>query len=97
MIGLWFAAHGEALRFFVLFTGALIESFVVNDVCDEYFFGKTESSDAAQVCLRPCSPCIPFRLRRTFRNLTDSSLSAPQYEELIGGSRYRCVAASNRR
>ena len=62
MIGLWFVAHGEALRFFVLFTGALIESFVVNDVCDEHFFGKTESSDATQVRSSHFLSCTPQQL-----------------------------------
>lgn len=37
MIGLWFGAHGEALRYFVLGTGTLMLFFVVWDVTDERF------------------------------------------------------------
>lgn len=77
MIGLWSAAHGEALRYFVLFTGALIESFVLNDVCDEYFYGKTESSDAAQVDLffaqsRSVDSRADLTLRRFCRSTKNS-------------------------
>ncbi|KAK5996993.1 hypothetical protein PT974_02342 [Cladobotryum mycophilum] len=47
LIGCWFIAHAEALRFVVLFIGVMSSLYSVWDICDDLILRKVNSSDAS--------------------------------------------------
>ncbi|TXT09780.1 uncharacterized protein COLE_03714 [Cutaneotrichosporon oleaginosum] len=49
LIGLWFGAHGSALRFLVLFFGAMHLFYTLWDYLEDAVFGKTHPSDCQEL------------------------------------------------
>ncbi|KOS22931.1 hypothetical protein ESCO_003631 [Escovopsis weberi] len=47
LVGCWFIAHAEALRFVVLFIGVMSSLYSVWDICDDLILRKVNSSDAS--------------------------------------------------
>ncbi|KAF2096117.1 hypothetical protein NA57DRAFT_67699 [Rhizodiscina lignyota] len=47
LIGCWFIAHAEPLRFVVLFIGVMSALYSVWDICDDLILRKVNSSDAS--------------------------------------------------
>ncbi|KAK3373606.1 peptidase M50B-like-domain-containing protein [Lasiosphaeria ovina] len=47
LIGCWFIAHAEALRYVVLFIGVMSSLYSVWDICDDLILRKVNSSDAS--------------------------------------------------
>ncbi|KAK0615918.1 peptidase M50B-like-domain-containing protein [Bombardia bombarda] len=47
MVGCWFIAHAEALRYVVLFIGVMSSLYSVWDICDDLILRKVNSSDAS--------------------------------------------------
>ncbi|KAF4614324.1 hypothetical protein G7Y89_g15412 [Cudoniella acicularis] len=47
LIGCWFIAHAEALRFVVLFIGVMSALYSVWDICDDLILRKVNESDAS--------------------------------------------------
>lgn len=47
MVGFWFIAHAEPLRFLVLFIGVMSALYSVWDICDDLILRKVNSSDAS--------------------------------------------------
>ncbi|KAK4110609.1 hypothetical protein N656DRAFT_713164 [Canariomyces notabilis] len=47
LVGCWFIAHAEALRFVVLFIGVMSSLYSVWDICDDLILRKINSSDAS--------------------------------------------------
>ncbi|KAK4893745.1 hypothetical protein LTR27_007992 [Elasticomyces elasticus] len=52
LVGFWFIAHAEPLRFLVLFIGVMSSLYSVWDICDDLIFRKVNSSDASQFAKR---------------------------------------------
>ncbi|KAF2772757.1 hypothetical protein EJ03DRAFT_366928 [Teratosphaeria nubilosa] len=52
LIGFWFIAHAEPLRWFVLFIGVMSSLYSVWDICDDLILRKVNSSDASQFAKR---------------------------------------------
>lgn len=48
LVGCWFIAHAEALRFVVLFVGVMSSLYSVWDIFDDLIWRKVNSSDASQ-------------------------------------------------
>jgi len=51
IIGFWFIDHAQALRWLCLFIGVMNILYVIWDVTDDRFFGKTNDSDATQFAI----------------------------------------------
>ncbi|KAL0476223.1 peptidase M50B-like domain-containing protein [Neurospora intermedia] len=47
LVGCWFIAHAEALRYVVLFIGVMSSLYSVWDICDDLILRKVNSSDAS--------------------------------------------------
>ncbi|KAH6662151.1 peptidase M50B-like-domain-containing protein [Halenospora varia] len=47
LVGCWFIAHAEALRFVVLFIGVMSALYSVWDICDDLILRKVNESDAS--------------------------------------------------
>ncbi|KAJ5183957.1 hypothetical protein N7492_001573 [Penicillium capsulatum] len=47
LVACWFIAHGEALRWVVLFIGVMSSLYSVWDICDDLILRKVNSSDAS--------------------------------------------------
>ncbi|KAL9097458.1 MAG: hypothetical protein Q9165_000354 [Trypethelium subeluteriae] len=47
LVGCWFIAHAEALRFVVLFIGVMSSLYSAWDICDDLILRKVNSSDAS--------------------------------------------------
>ncbi|KAK3684996.1 peptidase M50B-like-domain-containing protein [Podospora appendiculata] len=47
IIGCWFIAHAEALRYIILFIGVMCSLYSVWDICDDLILRKVNSSDAS--------------------------------------------------
>lgn len=47
LVGCWFIAHAEALRFVILFIGVMSSLYSVWDICDDLILRKVNSSDAS--------------------------------------------------
>ncbi|KAK4219193.1 peptidase M50B-like-domain-containing protein [Rhypophila decipiens] len=47
LVGCWFIAHAEALRFVILFIGIMSSLYSVWDICDDLILRKVNSSDAS--------------------------------------------------
>ncbi|CCC10762.1 hypothetical protein SMACR_04401 [Sordaria macrospora] len=47
LVGCWFIAHAEALRYVVLFIGVMSSTYSVWDICDDLILRKVNSSDAS--------------------------------------------------
>ncbi|QKX57097.1 uncharacterized protein TRUGW13939_04205 [Talaromyces rugulosus] len=47
LIGFWFIAHAEALRFLVLFIGVMSSLYSAWDICDDLILRKVNTSDAS--------------------------------------------------
>ncbi len=52
LVGAWFIAHAEPLRFLVLFVGVMSSLYSVWDICDDLILRKVNSSDASQFAKR---------------------------------------------
>lgn len=52
MVGCWFIADAEALRYFILFIGVMSSLYSAWDICDDLIFRKVNSSDASQFSKR---------------------------------------------
>ncbi|KAK3702136.1 hypothetical protein LTR37_015111 [Vermiconidia calcicola] len=52
LVGCWFIAHAEPLRYVVLFIGVMSSLYSVWDICDDLVFRKVNSSDASQFAKR---------------------------------------------
>jgi hypothetical protein len=52
LVGFWFIAHAEPLRFLVLFIGVMSSLYSIWDICDDLIFRKVNSSDASQFAKR---------------------------------------------
>ncbi|EMD01269.1 hypothetical protein BAUCODRAFT_29714 [Baudoinia panamericana UAMH 10762] len=52
LVGFWFIAHAEPLRWLVLFIGVMSSLYSVWDICDDLIFRKVNSSDASQFAKR---------------------------------------------
>ncbi|KAK4239678.1 peptidase M50B-like-domain-containing protein [Achaetomium macrosporum] len=46
LVGCWFIAHAEALRFVILFIGVMSSLYSVWDICDDLILRKVNSSDS---------------------------------------------------
>ncbi|KAK3325561.1 peptidase M50B-like-domain-containing protein [Apodospora peruviana] len=47
LVGCWFIAHAEALRYVILFIGVMSSLYSVWDICDDLILRKVNSSDAS--------------------------------------------------
>ncbi|KAI7780259.1 hypothetical protein LA080_016229 [Diaporthe eres] len=52
LIGCWFIAEAEALRYVILFIGVMSSLYSAWDICDDLIFRKVNSSDASQFAKR---------------------------------------------
>ncbi|KAK0927851.1 hypothetical protein LTR57_003094 [Friedmanniomyces endolithicus] len=52
LVGFWFIAHAEPLRYLVLFIGVMSSLYSVWDICDDLILRKVNSSDASQFAKR---------------------------------------------
>ncbi|KAH9827936.1 Peptidase M50B-like [Teratosphaeria destructans] len=52
LVGFWFIAHAEPLRWLVLFLGVMCSLYSVWDICDDLILRKVNSSDASQFAKR---------------------------------------------
>ncbi|EJT82073.1 hypothetical protein GGTG_02047 [Gaeumannomyces tritici R3-111a-1] len=52
IVACWFIAHGQALRFYVLFMGVMSSLYSVWDICDDLILRKVNESDASQFAKR---------------------------------------------
>ncbi|KAG6358939.1 hypothetical protein INS49_012459 [Diaporthe citri] len=52
LIGCWFIAEAEALRYVILFIGVMSSLYSAWDICDDLIFRKVNSSDATQFAKR---------------------------------------------
>jgi hypothetical protein len=64
LIGFWFIAHAQPLRWYCLFLGVMSILYVIWDVADDRFFHKANDSDAVQFSL--LFPRIPAHVWATF-------------------------------
>ncbi|KAI6149837.1 peptidase M50B-like-domain-containing protein [Pisolithus tinctorius] len=48
LVGFWFIAHAQALRWYCLFVGVMNVFFVIWDIADDKFFRKANDSDCTQ-------------------------------------------------
>ncbi|KAK1006399.1 hypothetical protein LTR91_003659 [Friedmanniomyces endolithicus] len=52
LVGFWFIAHAEPLRYLVLFIGVMSSLYSVWDICDDLILRKVNGSDASQFAKR---------------------------------------------